>query len=46
MQRKAGNGYPLILLVIFLLSMTAIGIFLLTDESPRQASTESSIGYR
>jgi len=30
---------PVVLLVIFLLIMTAIGIFLLTDESPDQPST-------
>ncbi len=33
---------PVILLAVFLLSMTAIGIFLLTDESEQQAPTPST----
>ena len=33
---------PRILFVVFLVVMTAIGIFLLTDESPEQASTDTT----
>ena len=42
--KESREWLPITLLIIFLLSMTAIGIFLLTDESPQQASTRSATG--
>ncbi|MGB5487472.1 MAG: SUMF1/EgtB/PvdO family nonheme iron enzyme, partial [Lysobacterales bacterium] len=40
---KEGKEWlPITLLVIFLLTMTGVGIFLLTDESPQQPSTTST----
>lgn len=42
---KEGRQWlPLVLLAIFLLAMTAVGIFLLTDESPQQPATTSAPG--
>ncbi len=40
--KESREWLPIILLVVFLLTMIGIGIFLLTDESPQQPSTRSS----
>ena len=37
-EKEQREWLPIILLVIFVLTMMAVGIFLLTDESPQQAS--------
>jgi len=41
--KESREWLPLVLLGIFLVTMTAIGIFLLTEESPQQASTTSTV---
>jgi formylglycine-generating enzyme required for sulfatase activity/serine/threonine protein kinase len=42
--KESREWLPMILLGIVLLTMTAVGIFLLTDESPRQAPSTSVSG--
>ncbi len=38
-EKESREWLPIILLVIFLLTMTGVGIFLLTDESPQEKSS-------
>ena len=40
--KESKEWLPIILLVVLLLSLIAVGIFLLTDESPDQPSTDST----
>jgi len=42
--KESREWLPMILLAIFLLAMIAVGIFLLTDESPQQSATTSAPG--
>ncbi len=41
-EKESREWLPIILLVVFLLTMTGVGIFLLTDESPQQTPGSST----
>ena len=41
-EKESREWLPIILLVIFLLTMTGVGIFLLTDESPQKKSSPTT----